>query len=106
MYTCVMLILINWYLLNVFFSMAKALNGQSSLKQNLYSPPAFPYASFLFIRTPFFVSNFIKFHLTSLQSRFHVSSANQIQWIFQIDGNNLVEISYLIPYTIILKNKI
>ena len=38
MYICVMLILINWCLLNVDFSMKKALNGQSSLKQNFYSP--------------------------------------------------------------------
>ena len=38
MYTCVMLILINWYLLNVVFSMTKALNGQSSPKQNFRSP--------------------------------------------------------------------
>ena len=38
MYTHVMLILINRCLLNVVFSMIK---GQSSPKQNLYSPPLF-----------------------------------------------------------------
>ena len=35
----VMLILINRYLLNIFFSMTKILNGQRSPKQNFYSPP-------------------------------------------------------------------
>ena len=38
MYTWIMLILINQCLLDVVFSMIKALNGQSSPKQNLYSP--------------------------------------------------------------------
>ena len=38
MYTPVMLILINQCLLNVAFRMTKALNGQSSHKQNSYSP--------------------------------------------------------------------
>ena len=38
MYSHVMLILINQCLLNVLFSMTKALNSQSSPKQNLYSP--------------------------------------------------------------------
>ena len=36
MYTCVMLISINWCLLNVIFSMTKAVNDQSSPKQNFY----------------------------------------------------------------------
>ena len=37
MYTCVVLILINRCLLNVIFSMTKALDDQSSFKQNFYS---------------------------------------------------------------------
>ena len=39
MYTCVVLILINRCLLNVIFSMTKALDDQSSFKQNLFSVP-------------------------------------------------------------------
>ena len=38
MYTYVMVILINWYLLKVVFSIANALNGQRSPKQTFYSP--------------------------------------------------------------------
>ena len=38
LYTCVMLTFINRCLLNVVFSMTKALNGQNSPKQNFHSP--------------------------------------------------------------------
>ena len=41
MYTYVMLVLINWCLLSVVFSMTKALNHQSFLMHNFYSPPSF-----------------------------------------------------------------
>ena len=69
MYTHVMLILIIRCLLNVVLSMTKALNGQSSPKQNFYSPHLsmlFEKACFSFT-LPFFISNFIKFLLTPLQ---------------------------------------
>ena len=41
MYAHVMLILINQCLLNVVFSITKALNGQISRKQHFYYPPPF-----------------------------------------------------------------
>ena len=41
MYTHAVLILINLYLLNVFFSMTKALNSQNSSKQSLNFPTPF-----------------------------------------------------------------
>ena len=82
-YRCVTLILINWCLLNVVFSITKALIGQNSPKQNFYSShllmlPVSPYACFPFFHTPFFISNFIKLQLTPLQLGFCGLSANQI----------------------------
>ena len=65
MYTYVMPILINQCLLNVVFSMAKALNGQSSPSKISILPnlqcylenPASPNACFPLFHTPFFISN-------------------------------------------------
>ena len=52
---------------------------------------------FRFFTHPFFISNFIKFQLTPLQLGFGGLSANQIQWIFQINGNKSDETLYLMP---------
>ena len=74
----------NQYLLNVAFSMTKALNGWSSPKQNFHSlhlsipslrpslqcyfeNPASIITCFLLFHTPFFISYFIKFQLIPLQ---------------------------------------
>ena len=69
MYIHVMLVLINQCLMNVVFSMAKALNGQSSPKRNFYFPTFQRYLEtlfllmlvFLFFTVPF------SFELTPLQ---------------------------------------
>ena len=69
MYTCVMLILINWCVMKVAFSMTKASKGQSSPEQTFYSlhlsvlseKPVSLYACLSLFCTPFFISNFIKF---------------------------------------------
>ena len=66
-------------LLNVIFSMTKALNGQNSIKQNsilstfqcCLENPASINAFLLIFSSPFFISNFIKYLLTPLQLRLH-----------------------------------
>ena len=76
--------LTNQCLLNVAFSMTKALNNWSSPKQNFHSLPPMLFknsasilACFALFHTPF-VSNFIKFQLTPLQLGFCGLWANQI----------------------------
>ena len=84
MYTCVMLILINWCLLNVVFSMTKALNGQSSPKQNFYSPhlsmllekPCFSLCLFSFYSHSLFYFKLHEISTDPFQPRLHVLSAN------------------------------
>ena len=83
--------LTNQCLLNFAFSMTKALNDWSSPKQNFHSlylsipslqcyfeNPASIIACFSLFHTSFFISNFIKFQLTSLQLRFCGLWANEI----------------------------
>ena len=86
MYAHVMIILINQCLLNGFFSISKALNGQSSPKQYFY----YPHLSMLFgnsvslnacfplFHIPFFISNLKKFQLNPLQLGLCGLCANQI----------------------------
>ena len=71
--------LTNQCLLNVVFSMTKALNDSSSPKQNLHSLHlSIPFlentaciiACFPLFHFPFFISNFVKFQLTPLQLGF------------------------------------
>ena len=69
-YRCVTLILINWCLLNVVFSITKALIGQNSPKQNFYSShllmllekPCFSLCLFSFFSHSVF---YFKFYKTS-----------------------------------------
>ena len=70
---------------HMYISMTKALNDWSSPKQNFHSLPpmlcensASIIACFPLFQTPFFVSHFIKFQLTSLQLRFCGLWAKQI----------------------------
>ena len=86
MYAHVMLILINRCLLNVAFSITKALNGHISLKQFFIIPTFQCYlentaslnACFPLFHTPFFISSLIKFQLTQLQLELCGLCANQI----------------------------
>ena len=92
MYTCVALILINRCLLNVAFSMTKALNEQSSPKQNFY-PLHLSILMLVFLFSPLtFFSNFMKFRLISLLLGRHGLSANQIYYMFQISGINQMKL--------------
>lgn len=71
MYAYITLVLINQCVLNIIFSMAKALNGQNSSKQNLQDPSRTFKAIgktllkllsvFLFFSSLLFVSNFLNF---------------------------------------------
>ena len=71
MYTYLMPVSIKWWLLNLIFSMRKALNGQNSSTNNFHpasSPlfnvvwkPCFSYYLFPTLLPPFFISNFINF---------------------------------------------
>ena len=76
--------LTNQCLLNVAFSMTKALNNESSPKQSFHSlhqnfqNPASIIACFRLFHTTFFISTFIKFQLTSLQLGSYGLWANQI----------------------------
>ena len=81
MYTYVMAIFINRCLVNVVFSVTKALNGQNSLKQNLNvlsKSPASLNACFPLALTPFFISIFIKSQLIPLQLHFDGLRADQL----------------------------
>ena len=75
MYSHAMPILINRCLMNFVLSTIKALNSQSSppFNSNLSPNPCFP-----LFNTPFFISNFIKVQLTSVQLGLHDLYANQI----------------------------
>ena len=89
MYAHVMLILINRCLLNVVFSITKALNGQISPKQIFVIPIFQCYlentaslnACFPLFHTPFFISSLIKFQVTRLQLGLRGLCSNQISWI-------------------------
>ena len=93
MYTNDILILINQCLLNVFFSMRKALNGQSSPKQNFYSAlltmlfrkPSFSFLMLVFL---FFTLSF--FQLTPLQLGLRSLWENQIiTYVFIYISSNI-----------------
>ena len=71
-YTYIILILINQWLLNLIFGMRKAMNVQNSSKQNFHPPPplhfsmlfgtsCFNYCLVSSLFPPFFISNFINF---------------------------------------------
>ena len=71
-YTYIILILINQWLLNLIFGMRKAMNVQNSSKQNFHPPPPlhfsmlfgtsyFNYCLVSSLFPPFFISNFINF---------------------------------------------
>ena len=87
-FTYIMLILINWWLLNLIFSMTKALNGQSSSKQNFHPPLSTHFNTFwktllqslvVFLVTPsLFHFKLYKFLRTPLQIRLHSLQTNQI----------------------------
>ena len=86
MYAQVLLVLIYQCLLNIVFSINKALNGQISSKCHLYYPhlsmlfenSASLNACFPLFRTSFFISNLIKLQLTPLQLRPCSLFANQM----------------------------
>ena len=89
MYTHVMLILINQCLLNVVFSMTKALNGQNSPKQNFPSRrfqcylenPACLDACFPHFSNPFFIWNFIRTtSLTLGLENLNISGGSEYIW--------------------------
>ena len=88
MYTYFMLILINPWLLNLIFKMAKIMNCQNSSKQNFQPPSSAPFKAFwetllqvlvIFCFTPsIFHFRLYKFLLTPLQLRLYNLRANQV----------------------------
>ena len=84
-----MLILINRWLLNLIFSMTKALNNPNSFKKNFHPPPSPSFNAFwkvllqlllVFLVSPsLFYFKLYKFLPTPLQLRLHSFQTNQNQ---------------------------
>ena len=104
MYTHVMPILINLLLLNVVFSMIKALNSQGSPKQHTYSPPSNAIKKTMLLLMLVFFFFWIPFLFQTLwnfgwpRCSWNFVSCVLIKYNgFQISGNNSDETPYLMP---------
>ena len=104
MYKYIILILINWWLMNLIFSMTKAMNGQNSSKQNFHPLSTFQcylvnsasinaYFPFFFL-SPFLISNVMNFfwrHSSCDCMAYEIMKYNQ----FQISENKPDETPYV-----------